>query len=75
MWHVAVLGHERAGFKLGSGLCQYWVMSEQGLSMGVACGSVGHERAGFKLEYGIWQCCGMSEQGISLVMACGNVGA
>ena len=50
-------------------------MSEQGLSIGVASGSVGHERAGFKLGYCIWQCWGMIEQGLSLVMACGSVEA
>ena len=50
-------------------------MSEQGLNIGVASGSVGHERAVFNLMYGIWQCWGMSEQGLSLVMACGSVEA
>ena len=75
MWHLAVLGHERAGFKLGYGMWQCWGMSEEGLSLGVGCGGVGHERAGFMLGYGMWQCWGMSEQGLSLGVACGSVGA
>ena len=72
---MAVLGDERAEFKLGCGMWQCWGMSEQGLSLGLAIGSIGHERTGFKFECGMWQCWRMSEQGLSLGVACGSVGA
>ena len=71
MWHVAVLGHERVEFKLGCGMLQRWGMSEQGLSLGVACVSIGHERARFKLGCGMWHAAVLGHERAGFKLRCG----